>query len=258
MVFLQLMASRSSQEADRLLNDLLSNNHPDERGWDHGASDPELFHYSPELIVPGGKVLDVGIGYVRTSLLFALSGMEVMGYERNPEAATLVRAMARRHKLPIRINQTDIRNARFGHDKYDLTLMGHTFTHFDDKSAALDVMQRAINATRPGGHVWIRAAGKEDSGYQTALAYYPSSLKENRDVVWQQSHCIGTDGLVPLLFFDQTEILQRFITNGMRIVHSSIMPEIGRKNIMFGEDDYQHWMASGRVNGVITLLAQKK
>lgn len=51
-----------------LLNDHLYN--PNENGWRFSTGDPELWKFQDRLLVPGGNVLDLGIGMGRISVFF--------------------------------------------------------------------------------------------------------------------------------------------------------------------------------------------
>src|SRR5687768_14849213 len=79
--------------SNELLESFLHN--PDDQGWHFSAGDPEFWEYSSKLLKPGGRLLDVGIGLGRSSLFFALHGMQVTGYDNNPEAVAKINAMAR-------------------------------------------------------------------------------------------------------------------------------------------------------------------
>lgn len=74
---------------ESVLDDLIRNNHPYEKGWDFNNGDPEFWKFQDRLVVRGGRVLDLGIGFGRSSVFFALNGMEVVGVDRLPEPINL-------------------------------------------------------------------------------------------------------------------------------------------------------------------------
>lgn len=231
---------------------------PHERGWWFPAGDPEFWKFSDRLVFPGGQVLDLGLGWGRTSLFFALHGMRVTGYEVDQNALKFMTSLIEGYGLPIDVKTKDIRKADLGRDRYDTTLMAQTFNHFSSKREAFAVIVKAIEATKPNGYVWIRAGGKEDSAFEELLWYandYPEVTKVDDDVYMAPCSCSGERKIESQLFFDPMELLHFLAKNGLRIIHTQVIPEIGRKNIMFGEDWEKGQIVD--IGGMITIIAQK-
>lgn len=232
---------------------------PNEKGWRFGCGDPEFWKFSGRLIVPNGRVLDLGLGHGRTSVYFALNEMHVTGYETDPNALKVMRTLQASYDLPIDIREKDIRTADFGLAQYDTVMIGQTFAHFADKKDAIAVFHKAIDALRPRGHLWIRTGTKADSSYEELdwLRYScPEVTKVNDDVFMAPCICSGEYKIEPQLFFETGEIPQLLSERGLTIVHMQSMPEKGRENIMYGEDwrDEYSW---DKVGGMVTVLARK-
>jgi SAM-dependent methyltransferase len=93
--------------------------------------------------------------------------MTVTGYDINPKVVARLNGLVEAYPfLPIEVKQEDIVSADLGHEKYDTVLLGQTFIHFPSKDLAYAVLDKAIDSLKPGGHLWIRAAGKEASSYE--------------------------------------------------------------------------------------------
>lgn len=233
---------------------------PHEEGWFFPIGDPEFWKFQDKLLIPGGKALDLGIGEGRTSLPFALRGMDVVGYEIDPDKLTAVRVMQEAYNLPIDIKEEDITEADFGKERYDTVILGQTFSHFPSKKQALSVLEKAIETIKPGGHIWIRAGGKRDSSFEelhwNSLAFPGEVTKVDDDIYMAPCNCSGEWRVEPQLFFDPLELPFFVSEKGLKIVHTQIISQEGRMNIMYGEN----WNRSStppRLGGMITLIAKK-
>jgi hypothetical protein len=147
-----------------------------------------------------------------------------------------------------------------GGEAFDTVMLGQTLIHFPSKESAITVLDKACEALKPGGHIWVRAGGKEDYSYgemEREAAYpYSTTKKVDGNVFMRECGCSGEYKLEPQLFFGQTELLEYFLRRGFKITHSQLMPEDWQANIMYGED----WMPDVPIpqGGVITVLAQKR
>lgn len=232
-----------------------------DNAWPFHCGDPELWKFKDSLFVPGGRVLDIGIGAARVSLPFALWGMHVDGYEQNGETVDWLNNMKSAYGLdiPLNVQQADIWTAEVPSNLYDLVLMSHTFTHFDDKERAYDVLQKGFDAAKSGSHIWVRALGKEDSFYREADTPYSYAHRASEDVIEAPCGCSGEIKHDPFLFFDQTELISYFSARNSKIVHSQIIPQYGETNIMYGKDDlFQHPDNRFKDNGIVSILVQKR
>ena len=210
-----------------------------DRGWSFGnQGNPEFFHFRDQLVVKGGKVLDMGIGHARSSMFFALHDMDVEGIDLSPEVVDDITATAEETGLPISAREGDVSEIVFPPNSYDVVLMDFTFVHFDSREKALTTMNNALAALRRGGHMWVRAVGKEDELYDHMSSVPPMYLNvpESPDVKWQMCGCSGQPLIEPHLFLGQTDLVQFAAINHMNILLSNSMPMRGRPNFMYGED----------------------
>jgi len=263
---------------DQLIDALLHNNYgnddgfvspsgltiefSDPSGWDFSTGNPEFWRYADRLVRPGGTVLDIGMECGRSSFFFAAYGMHVLGIDTDAEALQIVDTMAARLKptfdVDITTHVADALQEDLSTEAIDIVLLDHTLTHAPSKAGAFALIDKAYEAVKPGGHIWIRAVGKEDSYYEqlrsTALRGGEARIVDD-NVIEHPCGCTGTPGIDPSLFFGQTDLLSYFLQRGATIVHSQTLPETGRRNIMYGED-YNREMPVD-VSGMLTVLAQK-
>ncbi|MBI2011328.1 class I SAM-dependent methyltransferase [Candidatus Daviesbacteria bacterium] len=232
-----------------------------EKGWPFFVGDPEIWKFSDSLLQREGTVLDLGIGAGRASMFFALHGMQVRGIERvgNPYAQHLTK-IAKAYRLAISVDFTDFNEADFGSNRYDVVMMGQLFVHFAEKQEAFAVLDRAIDATKRGGYLWLRTSGQEDDNFKSfkEAASFDPEVQISEEAYWDWCGCSGQPELEPHLYLKPTELLAQVLSKGMRVAHSEVMPKIGLKNIMYGEDDLAiHPMEPAQKSGMITVLAQK-
>lgn len=240
-----------------ILNAIL---HCDTDGWVWASGDPEFWKFRDRLLVPGGRVLDLGMGFARTSLFFSLQGMKPTAYEVDPNPIKAVTLLKQGYGFPITIVEEDITKSDLGNEEYDTVMLGQTFVHFESKARALHTLQKAVQSLKPGGHIWVRAGTKEDSSYKDLDEYksvYPMEVAQlDKDVFLAPCTCSGEYRIDPQLFFDPLDIPVFLSSQGLRVVHTQLIPETGRANIMYGEDWHSE-QTHNKINGLATVLAQK-
>ena len=229
-----------------------------ETGWNFSSGDPEFWKFRDRLVVPGGKALDIGIGFGRTSLPLALQGMNVVGIDNEPVSLGAMRGMTDAFPfLSIELRDQDIVSGEIEESEYDTVILGQTLTHLASVKDAYQVLDKAIKAVKPGGHIWIRAGGTQSDAYQELMSMadqgFEGVRKTGERSFSHPDHHFGF-GEENVVFFEQTELMQYLAQKGLKIVHSQIDPDEGKMNIMFGED----WKR-GRIwkGGMITLIGQK-
>lgn len=248
-----------SQNPNQLLSSSLRN--PAEQGWHFQAGDPEFWKFANRLLVPEGKILDLGVGrYYRSSLFFALQGMKVIGFETSKEAVKLIRAVAAGYRLPLIVKELDATKTDLGQSEYDTALLGQTFVHSPSRHEAYTLIEKVIEALKPKGHLWLRAAGKESSAFEQLPDYalnYPHEVwRIDEDTFMAPCFCSGVRQLEPHFYFDALNLLYFINRKGLKVIHSQIIPEKGRANIMYGED-WIHDIPPEELVGFITIIAQK-
>jgi hypothetical protein len=244
---------------DTLLNHIL--HREEEAGWSFAAGDPEFWKFAGRLVVPGGTALDVGIGWGRSSFYLASQGMHVEGYDIDQDQLTELNEMAAklREVMPFDLyaHYGDAAETDFGQEKYDTVVVANLL-HMPTKKTALSVYDRAYAALKPGGAMWVRALGKASSHRQELIdnAYWDSDITVHDDgVIEHPCGCTGYGSIDPTVFFEQTELLERFVTKGAKILYSRSIPSKGAENIMFGEDHRTDVHVA--IGAMVSLLIEK-
>ncbi len=223
--------------------------------WAFSVGDPESWRYEQQLVVPNGTLLDLGVGHGRSCMSYALKGMNVVAYDHDTEKLDFLDELIKDYDLPIQINYGDIRYVDFGTNVYDTILCVDLFVHFPSRYAVFNLLDRALTALKPGGHLFVRAVGKEDFRYGL-YQRDPHVEVVNEDVMRAYCSCSGTYMIENHLFLGQTDLLQYFLLQGLEIVYSRIMPHIGAKNVMFGEDWHSSSGGKDR-HGAITHIVKR-
>lgn len=249
--------------SSELINDRL-HNWRDEGGWYFGAGEPEFWKFSDRLLVPDGRLLDIGIGLGRTSLYFALHGMEVVGVEKDPnkvkEVNEMVDQLSAVVPCKLKSHELDALTGSLPRGGFDTVIIGQV-VHLSSKQAAYNLFDKAVARTKVGGHIWVRGAGKESYAYDElmweAVKPYQFDVKMvDEDVIEHPCDCSGEYLIEPTLFFDQLDLLNFFSQNGCQVVHNQTIPTMDKQNIMYGEDyNPERYTPYG---GFVTVLAQKK
>lgn len=227
------------------------------KGWYFGAGDPEFWKFSDKLLVPEGKVLDLGMGFGRSSMFFAMNGMKVTGYEINPSQVSAVEHITNEFPfLSIDVKAEDMEVADFGDEQFDTLIIDQALTHFPSRERAYLVLDKAVKALKSNGHLYLRAPGDMDSGFDDLL-YYSKEYPEDVGIVDDHTFiaacsCSGRLRMESQLFFNQTELLYYFIKNGFEITHMQTIPVKGMSNTMFGEDG-----RAPAVGGEVTYIVKK-
>lgn len=235
---------------------------PHDSGWFFGSGNPEFWKYKEILVKKGGSVLDIGIGQGRSSLFFALNGMSVEGIDHREELVELVNDMAKEVEIPMIARLGDFRETNFGENKYDIVLLDFAFVHANSKEEALEVLDRAYDAVKEGGHIWIRACGKHDEIYdsQRWLAERGSLDVEvvNENIIKSLCACSGELKMDPVLFFGTTDLIQALGSKGTKFIETRTLSDKDsvHPNIMYGED-WPIIREYGESFGTLTILAQK-
>jgi 2-polyprenyl-3-methyl-5-hydroxy-6-metoxy-1,4-benzoquinol methylase len=231
---------------------------PEGNGWYFGAGDPEMWKYQKELLVPGGKVLDLGIGDGRSSMFFAMNDMEVHGIDTNRRMTAELDPIIE-SGVPIKITHGDFTTTPIEKGAYDTVIMGHSLVHADSQESALTALESAVEAVKPEGHVWLRTTGKMSSGYEDLKdqAQFDHQVEQiDEDTFEIPCGCSGEMQREKVLFMDPIQTMAFFTQNGMEIVHSEVLPkqELWQDNVMYGEDV----MTPHEVGGTISILAKKQ
>lgn len=228
-----------------------------EDGWDFRTGDPEIYANEQRLVVPGGKVLDIGMGSARTSLFFAMHGMEVHGVDTDEDDTRFVNRLATEYDLPIHGEIADATEVDLGEGKYDVVILSQTFVHFPSTKSARDVLTRGIRALKPGGNLYLRAVGTQDSHFLEAADRYVVPDDDDPNVFYEFCGCSGEYKEEPHLFFDAIKLMAFMEAQGVQVWHSQVAPGHGEVNVMYGEN-WHVPMDPGSTRQMITLIGQKR
>jgi SAM-dependent methyltransferase len=245
------------------LNDMLHNGDEEGKGWAFNAGDPEVWRYSDLLLKPGGHLLDIGIGEGRGSMYFAMNGMRVLGVDNNrlmlDELAKMIDQISGTMSLPIDLAYADVVNGPFPDIEFDTVLLSYMF-HAPSRAAYLKIIEKAYAALKPGGHLFVKMIGKEDSDYEEAgytgpFGYGGGVKVIDRDTVEKYCGCSGVMKLEPIVFIDPLDVHSKIALLGGKVLYGQTITADEKLNVMFGEDfgrDMTH-----KRGGMITVIAQK-
>lgn len=109
-----------------------------------------------EVIVPVGKVLDMGCGQGRNALYLGLKGFDVTAVDNNPHAVQNVEELARIEELNVRAFEYDL-NAANIQEKFDYMVATVVFMFLMPRYVP-DVIANMKEHTNPGGYNLIVSA----------------------------------------------------------------------------------------------------
>lgn len=244
-----------------------------DKGWHFGAGNPEWWEHQSELLVHGGKLLDVGIGDGRSSLYFAINGMKITGYETVPskleDFEQMVSDLSDVIAMDIDLRLRDFAEEETLSDQFDTVLVDHALNHQPSLEDGHMLLDKAFDALKVGGHIFIRTYGIDDSNYEKLASeaergfvlqgahMYPTETEVvNKNVIKHLCACSGEEKLEPSLFFGQLDIMLWANARGMDLIHSQVIPMYGQYNFKFGED-FNNQVGPPYLSGAITVIAQK-
>ncbi len=110
------------------------------------------------------RVLDLGCGMGRHSLLFAENGFEVTALDLSESGLRKLRALATERGLHIRTVQADLTSLPFDDGSFDAVLAYHSIYHVNSQGmvAAVSELHRVM---RPGAEVYLTLNSKSNPTY---------------------------------------------------------------------------------------------
>ena len=126
------------------------------------------FHVNPESFLmplvkklkPGARILDIGCGSGRDLLWMKQRGFQVIGFERSPGLADLVRK-----NTGCEIIQGDFESYDFSQFQADALVLIGAMVHVPHEKLS-DVLGKVLKAVRPDGHLLVslkQGKGKKES-----------------------------------------------------------------------------------------------
>lgn len=241
-------------------------------GWNFGSGNPEFWKFQDQMLVPGGKLLDIGIRDGRSSIFFALHGMEITGVDPDTRAFEDLTYIANDLDLNMQLVPTELSEAGLEDESFDTVLLDYTLMHQQSRADAYRVIDLAYAKLKSGGHMWLRASGIDDSrrrelehsvslgrisstGLFNRPIAYDGALHDDGHVIEHPCDCSGEVRQECSLFFDQLDLPIIVTQMGAKIIHSQVIPLDGAENVMFGEDFKPDlWIIK---SGTVSVLAQK-
>lgn len=238
-------------------------------GWFFGSGNPEFWKYHQMLLVPGGQLLDVGCANGRSSIYFGLNGMNVTGIDTNQTKTDEYKAVAAELELNLKIHNGLLQDAHFAEASFDTVLLDHTFAHSEDRQEVAEVLEKSWDLLKPGGFLWIRANGIEDSRYWEMVSEakkgyrlmghgaYPTEIEVIDDGLLEHPcNCSGELQRDRSIFLDQLGLQIELAGWGAEVAYLQCIPKEGGHNKMFGED-YNRELGGVWQSGTITIIAKK-
>lgn len=238
-------------------------------GWFFGAGNPEFWKYQQMLLVPGGRLLDVGCASGRSSVFFALNGMGVVGVDPNRAKTDDYKSVADELELSLEIYNSRLQDIQFEEASFDTVLLDHTFAHSNDRQEVTEILEKSWTLLKPGGFLWIRANGIEDGHYWEMVSEakkgyrlmghgaYPTEIEVIDDGLLEHPcNCSGELQRDRSIFLDQLGLQIELAGLGAEIAHLQCIPREDQKNLMFGED-YNWELGEVWQGGTISIIAKK-
>jgi ubiquinone/menaquinone biosynthesis C-methylase UbiE len=110
------------------------------------------------------KILDLGCGVGRHSILFAKEGFEVSALDLGEEGLEKLKKIAEKEKLPIKIEHADMIFLPYDNSSFDCLLAYHVIFHQDDEGIE-KVIKEIKRVLKKGGEAFITFNSKNSTSY---------------------------------------------------------------------------------------------
>jgi ubiquinone/menaquinone biosynthesis C-methylase UbiE len=130
--------------------------------WDIGRAQPEFVR----LVEAGrisGHVIELGCGTGENALLFARSGLDVVGVDGSPEAIRQARAKVAASGASVTFEIGDVLDLRGDAERFDTATDSGVFHVFDDDDRPRYAAS-VHRVLRPGGHLFIMCFSDREPG----------------------------------------------------------------------------------------------
>lgn len=113
------------------------------------------------------RILDLGCGLGRHSLLFAVHGFDVTALDTSENGLHKLAAAAVKRGLSVHTVQADLIKLPFDADSFDLVLAYHSIYHVDSEgmAAAMDELHRIL---KPASEVYLTLNSKTNPTYEVS------------------------------------------------------------------------------------------
>ena len=147
------------------------------------------------------KVIDVGAGIGRHSLLFAKNGFDVIAFDNSESGLTLLSESARSQNLYIETILGDMSKMPLENESCDAVFAYHTIYHTEQESLTV-IISELFRILKPSGEAFITMLAKEDEHYIMNM-----NNRISPNVVLKKD---GNSPLVPHYYIDHSELEELF------------------------------------------------
>lgn len=168
----------------------------------HWLTPAECVYYYLHVWKKSYKILDVGAGVGRHSLLFAECGFDVTAFDSSKSGLEVIKERAEEKTVCVNTILGDMRNMPFKDASFDAILAYHSIYHSSQEDLPT-IIRELYRVVKKGGEVFVTLLSKEDENY---VNHERDRVTEN--VVMKQD---GKDGpLVPHYYIDYDEVYELF------------------------------------------------
>jgi cyclopropane fatty-acyl-phospholipid synthase-like methyltransferase len=164
-----------------------------------GATESSLLVEHVDLIPPGCRVLDLGVGQGRNALPLARRGCQVTGIDTSQVAVDFVRAAAEQEDLPLTAILQDF--LLYEPDRNFDVVLCFGLMQMLDLAGCASLVERLHHWTRPGGSLFLTAWNVDDPSFDHCCENWERRSVRSFRHPEDGRHC---------LFLDRGEILKLF------------------------------------------------
>lgn len=159
------------------------------------------------------RLLDLGCGLGRHSLLFARSGFSVTGYDLSPVGLERLRELSAAEGLRVATELGELRDLPFHEGAFDCVLAYRSIYHCDF-AALVDSVGEALRVLAPGGELYANFLSKESAYYRSGEGSAPAPVSAADPRVRMKLEEGGA--LLPHCYLDEAQL--RELLSGFEIV----------------------------------------
>jgi SAM-dependent methyltransferase len=158
-------------------------------GWDVR---PEFHDFFNNIPLTGYRVLDLGAGEGRYAVYLARRGCTVTAVDFSASGINKLKAIAKRHRLPVVTELRDLAVYPFKEDTYDLVVAATILDHLED-SAREHAVRGILKALKSRGLLYANVFTTQDPGYRAVSD--PAARNGVSDTSFGMAHYFTPDEL---------------------------------------------------------------